>query len=86
MKQQLENNGRRASDLHILGVSVIVGKDAEDVENQYQTTAALVSVKDALSISDAISNITISVGIRSTSRSRTLAIWGKTASAAPRMR
>ena len=27
---------------------MIVGKDAEDVENQYQTTAALVSVKDAL--------------------------------------
>ena len=49
VKQQLENNGRRASDLHIFqGVSVIVGKDAEDVENQYQTTAALVSVKDAL--------------------------------------
>jgi alkanesulfonate monooxygenase SsuD/methylene tetrahydromethanopterin reductase-like flavin-dependent oxidoreductase (luciferase family) len=35
--------------LHIFqGVSVIVGKDADDVENQYQTTAALVSINDAL--------------------------------------
>ena len=49
VKQQLESNGRRASDLHIFqGVSVIVGKDADDVENQYQTTAALVSINDAL--------------------------------------
>ena len=49
VKQQLETNGRRASDLHIFqGVSVIVGKDADDVENQYQTTAALVSINDAL--------------------------------------
>ncbi len=30
------------------GVSVIVGNDADDVENQYQTTAALVSINDAL--------------------------------------
>ncbi|MWL74792.1 LLM class flavin-dependent oxidoreductase, partial [Escherichia coli] len=29
-------------------VSVIVGKDADDVEQQYQTTAALVSIHDAL--------------------------------------
>jgi hypothetical protein len=44
VKQQLEINGRRY-DLHIFqGVSVIVGKDAEDVEKQYQTTAALVSL------------------------------------------
>ena len=27
---------------------MIVGKDADDVENQYQTTAALVSINDAL--------------------------------------
>ncbi len=49
VKQLLEINGRRASDLHIFqGVSVIVGENAEDVEKQYQTTAALVSVNDAL--------------------------------------
>lgn len=30
------------------GVSVIVGDDAEDAERQYQTTAALVSIEDAL--------------------------------------
>ena len=49
VKLQLEANGRQAHELHIFqGVSVIVGKDAEDVEQQYQTTAALVSVEDAL--------------------------------------
>ena len=49
VKQQLETHGRRHEDLHIFqGVSVIVGKDADDVENQYQTTAALVSINDAL--------------------------------------
>ncbi|MNN42525.1 putative monooxygenase MoxC [compost metagenome] len=49
VKSQLELNGRRADELHIFqGVSVIVGKDAADVEEQYQTTAALVSINDAL--------------------------------------
>ena len=49
VKQQLETHGRRHEDLHIFqGVSVIVGKDADDAENQYQTTAALVSINDAL--------------------------------------
>jgi FMN-dependent oxidoreductase (nitrilotriacetate monooxygenase family) len=49
VKSQLAGHGRRADDLHIFqGVSVIVGADAQDVENQYQTTAALVSVEDAL--------------------------------------
>lgn len=49
MKQQLVANGRQPDDLHIFqGVSVIVGDDAEDVERQYQTTAALVSITDAL--------------------------------------
>ncbi|NIF32086.1 LLM class flavin-dependent oxidoreductase [Enterobacter sp. Cy-643] len=49
VKNQLEGQGRVADSLHIFqGVSVIVGKDAEDAEQQYQTTAALVSVSDAL--------------------------------------
>ncbi|WP_426817825.1 LLM class flavin-dependent oxidoreductase [Winslowiella sp. 2C04] len=49
VKHQLVANGRRPEDLHIFqGVSVIVGDDAEDVERQYQTTAALVSIEDAL--------------------------------------
>lgn len=49
VKQQLEQHGRRAEELHIFqGVSVIVGHDAQDVEQQYQTTAALVSLPDAL--------------------------------------
>lgn len=49
VKHQRETQGRRADPLHIFqGVSVIVGDDADDVEQQYQTTAALVSVEDAL--------------------------------------
>jgi len=49
VKQQLVKNGRQPDDLHIFqGVSVIVGRDAEDVEQQYQTTATLVSIDDAL--------------------------------------
>ncbi|AJZ89225.1 monooxygenase [Klebsiella michiganensis] len=49
VKNQLEGQGREANSLHIFqGVSVIVGKDAADAEQQYQTTAALVSVTDAL--------------------------------------
>lgn len=49
VKQQLAENGRAADDLHIFqGVSVIVGDDAADVEQQYQATAQLVSVPDAL--------------------------------------
>lgn len=49
VKSQLERFGRRPEELHIFqGVSLIVGKDAEDVERQYQVTAALVSIKDAL--------------------------------------
>ncbi|KNC09289.1 monooxygenase [Klebsiella sp. RIT-PI-d] len=49
VKHQLEGQGRRADELHIFqGVSIIVGDDAADVEHQYQTTAALVSIDDAL--------------------------------------
>ncbi len=49
VKAQLKTHGRGPDDLHIFqGVSVIVGEDAEDVERQYQTTAALVSIQDAL--------------------------------------
>ena len=49
VKRQLVENGRQPGDLHIFqGVSVIVGSSAEDVERQYQQTAALVSVEDAL--------------------------------------
>ena len=49
VKNQLAAHGRRESELHIFqGVSVIVGDSADDVEQQYQTTAALVSIEDAL--------------------------------------
>ena len=49
VKGQLEHHGRQAQELHIFqGVSVIVGRDAQDVEQQYLTTAALVSIEDAL--------------------------------------
>jgi len=49
VKAQLVKNGRQPQDLHIFqGVSVIVGRDADAVEQQYQTTAALVSIQDAL--------------------------------------
>lgn len=49
VKAQLIKNGRREDELHIFqGVSVIVGDNAQDVEQQYQTTAALVSIQDAL--------------------------------------
>lgn len=49
VKNQLEKYGRRHDDLHIFqGVSVIVGDSEEDAEQQYQTTAALVSITDAL--------------------------------------
>ncbi|WP_233958306.1 LLM class flavin-dependent oxidoreductase [Pectobacterium versatile] len=49
VKQKLEENGRRADQLHVFqGVSVIVGNDAEDVERQYQETAQLVTIEDAL--------------------------------------
>ncbi|MEC6097173.1 LLM class flavin-dependent oxidoreductase [Enterobacter hormaechei] len=84
VKQQLESHGRRAGDLHIFqGVSVIVGNDADDVENQYQTTAALVSINDALNTYRTLfSSIDILPSIPSTRRSRILAIWAKTASAA----
>jgi FMN-dependent oxidoreductase (nitrilotriacetate monooxygenase family) len=49
VKSQLAAYQRSADQLHIFqGVSVIVGDDAEDAERQYQTTAALVSIDDAL--------------------------------------
>ncbi len=49
VKQQLLAYGRQPEDLHIFqGVSVIVGDDADDVEQQYRTTAELVSIQDAL--------------------------------------
>lgn len=49
VKQQRAAGGREESDLHIFqGVSVIVGDDEEDAERQYQTTAALVSIENAL--------------------------------------
>lgn len=49
VKRQLVENGRQPQDLHIFqGVSVIVGDDADDVERQYQATAALVSLENAL--------------------------------------
>jgi FMN-dependent oxidoreductase (nitrilotriacetate monooxygenase family) len=49
VKQQLEANHRQPDDLKIFqGVSIIVGDNDADVEAQYQTTAALVSINDAL--------------------------------------
>ncbi len=49
VKQQLEQHGRHHNELHIFqGVSVIVGDSEADAEQQYQTTAALVSINDAL--------------------------------------
>jgi len=49
VKQQLEAHHRQAEDLKIFqGVSIIVGDNDADVEAQYQTTAALVSINDAL--------------------------------------
>ena len=49
VKQQLEQHERRHDELHIFqGVSVIVGDSEADAEQQYQTTAALVSINDAL--------------------------------------
>jgi len=49
VKQQLEGHGRHHDELHIFqGVSVIVGDSEVDAEQQYQTTAALVSITDAL--------------------------------------
>ncbi|MBK0078323.1 LLM class flavin-dependent oxidoreductase [Kosakonia sp. S58] len=49
VKQQLEQHGRHDDELHIFqGVSVIVGDSEADAEQQYQTTAALVSINDAL--------------------------------------
>lgn len=49
VKQQLEANHRQPEDLKIFqGVSIIVGDNDADVEAQYQTTAALVSINDAL--------------------------------------
>lgn len=49
VKQQRAAAGGGEGELHIFqGVSVIVGDDEEDAERQYQTTAALVSVENAL--------------------------------------
>ncbi len=49
VKTQLEKYGRGHDELHIFqGVNVIVGDNEEDAEQQYQTTAALVSISDAL--------------------------------------
>ncbi len=49
VKHQLEGYDRHPDALHIFqGVSVIIGDDADDVEQQYQTTAALVTINDAL--------------------------------------
>ena len=78
VKQQLESHGRRAEDLHIFrGVSVIVGNDADDVENQYQTTAALVSINDALNYLGRYFEHHDFSQYPSTRRSRILAIWAK---------
>ncbi len=49
VKRQLAARGRRDDQLHIFqGVSVIVGDSEADAERQYQETAALVSIDNAL--------------------------------------
>ncbi|HAV2275272.1 TPA: LLM class flavin-dependent oxidoreductase [Serratia marcescens] len=49
VKRQLVEQGREPDDLRIFqGVSVIVGDDDADVERQYQETARLVSIENAL--------------------------------------
>ncbi|GAA0491787.1 MULTISPECIES: LLM class flavin-dependent oxidoreductase [Tatumella] len=49
VKSQLAEYQRSPDQLHIFqGVSVIIGDDADDAERQYQQTAALVSIEDAL--------------------------------------
>ena len=49
VKQQLPRYQRSVEDLHIFqGVSVLIGEDDQDVERQYQYTAGLVSIEDAL--------------------------------------
>ncbi|KMK19547.1 monooxygenase [Pluralibacter gergoviae] len=49
VKSQLAARGRRDDQLHIFqGVSVIVGDSEADAERQYQETAALVSIDNAL--------------------------------------
>ncbi|WP_029685636.1 LLM class flavin-dependent oxidoreductase [Tatumella saanichensis] len=49
VKQSVAEHGRDPEQLHIFqGVPVIVGDSDQDVERQYQQTAALVSIKDAL--------------------------------------
>lgn len=49
VKHQLAARGRRHDQLHIFqGVSVIVGDSEADAERQYQETAALVSIDNAL--------------------------------------
>ncbi|HEF0121390.1 TPA: LLM class flavin-dependent oxidoreductase [Citrobacter youngae] len=49
VKSRLEAVGRHVDELHIFqGVSIIVGDSDADVEQQYQATAALVSITDAL--------------------------------------
>lgn len=49
VKNQLEANHRQPDDLKIFQrVSIIVGDNDADVEAQYQTTAALISINDAL--------------------------------------
>ncbi len=49
IKQQAIKNGREANDILIFqGISILVGDTPEDVERQYQETAALVTIEDAL--------------------------------------
>lgn len=49
VKQQVIKNGRSSDDLLIFqGIGVLIGDSPEDIERQYQETAALVSIEDAL--------------------------------------
>lgn len=84
VKQQLVANGREPGDLHIFqGVSVIVGRMTQTSSVSTRPPRRWSRLRMHSTISVASLTITTSRSIRSTSRSRTLAILARTASVAP---